>query len=208
MKYHNAYEGIRKIFTAQILSIISIGLLFLSSLLIILSLPGPVVSAVFSVGATVLSILALILELIGLKKASYDDGNFNTAFVIAIAMLIIACVNGLIGAVTVGTASDFANIFSTVLGFFIIFYIIEGIKALAGQLYNGEMVTRGKNIVTIFAAVYICSIVCNLVTVFVKNPAVIGIFGFISIGVLVAQLVAYILYLAYLSGAKTMLYCG
>ena len=127
MTFPNAYNGIKKVFTAQIMSLISAGCIVFGSLLalgsgVALSVTGVAGGGFFIIAGAVLSLLALIFNLIGLYTAAKDEPSFNTAFALSVVELIVGIVLGIIQNFN-GVFSIISSIVSLVLGIFILKYV-------------------------------------------------------------------------------------
>ena len=206
MTFSNAFEGIKKVFLAEILVLIGLGCTILGGLIsgvsaIGGSLTGVGGGVIFIVGGAVLSILALIFNMIGLSRASRDESSFKTAFICTLINLIVAVVFGILSVFMGVIVSTIASILNAAFSIVILIYVFRGIGILAAKLNREDVPKFGK-------PVMILMIVVNGVTIFTSLMTLLGASGFVSVlSVLsgIAGIVAYILYLVYLNRAKHML---
>ena len=101
MKFPNAFSGVRKIFSAEIVELIGLLLLAAASIPAVIlqsnenvSLGVAVVALVFGIASAVLLVIGAILNIVGLVKAGKDEANFKTAlsYVVISAVLAVASV--------------------------------------------------------------------------------------------------------------------
>lgn len=124
MKFPNAYSGVKKIFTGEILSIIGIALLIITAVLALVAAAAGIATetadaqtasalsavaggfligtVVFGAGCAVLMIISFILQIVGVSKASKDEPRFKTAFFLIMVGIISTSVS-----ILTETASSF-----------------------------------------------------------------------------------------------------
>ena len=94
------------------------------------------------IAALVLSIIAFIFKLIGIKRAGRDEERFNTAFIFAIFSLVLTVVTYIITSIT-GTTTiwdDLIKTIATLFELFVTIYIVNGIQAFGKKLGHDELV--------------------------------------------------------------------
>ncbi len=117
MRFPNAYQGVKKLFTSEILNIIAGFLLFIGAIAAVIAgagvasaanqdaltgtqtaaiLGGGAITAVFMVGGFVISIIAYIMMIVGLNNARKDDSNFNNAFIFVFVSLGLSVLSSFI----------------------------------------------------------------------------------------------------------------
>lgn len=221
MEFPNAYAGVKKIFTAEILSLIAAfsGILtvvftyFLSKTVVdeeVVSDGAAAVSlggaAIFALATAVLGIIAFILTIIGSKKASADEPGFKIVFNLILVGIAVSVASGILSsALKDNTVNNIVSIVSDAIDLAVTIYIIQAIRNLAVKLGDAEMDKKGNNIYKLIVLVYSIVVIARLITTFTGSKAgtiVAGIFG-ITAGVL--EIVKYVLYLIYLNKAKKML---
>ena len=215
MKFPNAYAGVKKIFTAEILSLIAavcstIALALTATTLIAAASDnetGTLASigglAVFGVAVIVLAIIAFILQLVGTINGSKDESAFRIAMFLIIAGIVISGASSFFS--NNATAKSILTILSDAVSLGVTVYIIQAIKNLAERLTNSEMMAKGDNIFKIILIIYALIIIARIITLIFQNTAgVVAAVVFIVIaGIL--EVVQYVLYLMYLAKAKKML---
>ena len=212
MTYPKAYNGVKKIHTAQVLSLISSILGFVVAILGILGivfLPstegGSIVFALIAliVGliAAVLAIIAYILEIIGLKNASHDDNSFYTAFIFAIIGLVLIVLSTIFSVLKVanGFGDDIATIFTEFSSIIICAFVTIGVRNLASQLGQDA-----RSVAILQAVILALAIIANIISLLTGNAAVM-VSGIIALIGAVLTIVFAIVYLVFLGKAKKML---
>jgi len=228
MKYPNAANGVKKIFTAEILALIGgvcAGLTLLMSLLVVESaenisqgnitdlstgsyLAGGAAAVIFALAAGVLIIIAFILNVIGVNKASKDEegsGNFKIAFII-IFVGLAASVLGTALNTTAPSISKFCSTAGQVCNLISTYFILEGISEFAKKLGNETLADKALKMIY---AILCCQLL-GIVIESVPNFAGAGTFAagiaiaLVLVGVALS-IIAYVLYLKILSEAKKML---
>lgn len=224
MKFPNALAGVKKIFIAEILALISafctiMTIVFAYFLSKTVTAAGEVTSegaavaglggvAIFGMAMTVLVIISIIFSLIGTKKGSLDEPGFKMAFYLIIASLVISLAEGIVTSfVANAIVSNIFSIVGDVVKILITVYIIQAIINLAGKLGDDAMQKKGNTIFKIIIAVYALQIIAKIVTMITgtANETGLIISGVILIVAAVLDIVQYIFYLMYLSKAKKML---
>ena len=215
MKFTNAYQGVKKIFAAEILSLISS-----ICATVMLALPvvalitaannsqgGTVASlggfAVLAIASMVLAIIAFIFKLIGVNKASKDEPSFKIALYLILAGIAVSVAGGIFN--SNATASSIFSALGEVVNLGVTVFIIQGIKNLAAKLGDEKMVKKGDTIFKYIIAIYLLVIIAQIVTMILQNGAalVVALVVIVISGIL--EIIQYILYLIYLSKAKKML---
>ena len=124
MKFPNAYNGVKKIFTAEILSLIGTISLIIAAILVLAT--GAMVEtgaadaavnetmgmaagfAIFGLVGSILMLVAFIMNLVGILSARKDEGLFNTALAFTIIGIVAAVLTSLFSKNEL--FSDFAQI--------------------------------------------------------------------------------------------------
>lgn len=211
MKFPNAYNGVKKLFTAEILSLIGIIALAIAAFAGLFTM-GAVeaeekmigaaslgVAAVFAIAGGVLAIIALIFEIVGLTAGSKDEAFFKTALSFAVTGVVVQALASFVSAEIV---QRFANTFVPVARVLLTYYVISAISALAKKLHDDGMVQRAKGVITIVYVTFGVTILAQVLSQFVvtgKAADVIELIGY------ALEIVQFIVYLSYLSSAKKML---
>lgn len=211
MKFNNAYEGVKKIFTAEILALIAAAATLITVLAAIgtigaSSVGGAVAglgfTAIFAIAAAIIAVIGFIMQIIGVNKASLDETSFKIALYLIIGGIIVSLIGGFINN---GTVKSIFNILGDVINLAITIYIIQGIKNLAAKLNNNEMIAKGDNLFKIILAIYVIMIIARIITLISggTTASVIAVVFAIIAGIL--SIIQYVFYLLYLKSAKEML---
>ena len=204
MRFPNAYSGVKKLFTAEILELIAAVLLVIMLIAVGAGSTGEIsadastaavgVAGGLAIIAAILAIVAVVLNLVGLNQASHDEQkSFRTAFFFALIELVASALSNFLG--------DKTDIFDLVvkictIGVFV--YTVGGISNLAKQYGNNKMVSLGNKILILeVILVALTAILEHLPKGNAANTAA-AISSILTI-------VVYVIYLVYLSKAKKML---
>lgn len=215
--FPNAYDGVKKIYLSEILSLIAVIIGFISGIAAVVGYKATEagaesvgLSAAFVGGGIVFVIamivifVAFILSIIGVNKASIDEPCFKKAY----AWIAVE----LIGSIAVNMTKDGsvlnlgADIIYQVAGILVTLYVIEGIISLAKRMEKTDIAAKGTKVRNTILTVYIIALIFTIVSGFMSQSetmvAVAGIIGLIG---LIITIVAYVMYLKLLSKAKNML---
>ena len=146
--------------------------------------------------------IAYILTLVGIISAMKDEASFKTALIFAVIGLVAA---GVASVFSTGVTGSIMQIVSNFANLMVTLYVVQGIVNLAAKLNDSDMVARGNKARWILTIAYCLPIIASLVaSILAINKA--GVAAAV-IGLITAllTLVAYFIYLAYLSAAKKML---
>ena len=204
MKFTNAFEGIKKIFIAEILALIAsvcltITLAFTALGYVsakTLSTTGAVASlggmAFFGIISAVIAIIAFVLKIMGVNKASMDEPAFKIVLYLIIGGIAVSILGGFIPN---NTVKSIFSVISDVVSLAITIYIIQGIKNLAAKLNNNEMITKGDTIYKIIIAIYAIIILARIITLIFNGTAsyVVALVFIIIAGIL--SIVQYVFYI-------------
>ena len=217
MRFPDAFSGVKKLFTAEILQIIGVVAMGLSAIFLVLlgtsidadnavtGLGSFALMSIFAIGGVVVLIIAAILELVGLAKAGKDNKNFSYALYCVIVGIVFVIVGSFFQSSnpTVYSMCESANkildLISTIL-------IIQGVMNLADNLGDTEMVVKGAFIFKVIMGIYIFAIIGSITYAFMYPFLFLRFIGVICMCVsLVLTVVSYVLFIAYLARAKKML---
>lgn len=220
MRYPDAHNGIKKVYTAEIMTLLSTVLLLVGSIVAVFGLSGSnagqisediAAGSVLGGGALlliagVLSLIALILNLIGLHSAAKDEKNLKTAFAMALAALIAALVSGCIG-VSGGQslAGSLINELSSIFSLFVVFYVIRGVSNLAVSLNNTQLQARGKTVTTLILVCLAASLVFSIFRTISGSATMTAVTGVCAVLAALTAIIGYVLYLSFLKKAVRML---
>ena len=224
MSYSNVSLGMKKLFRAEILSLIAAvltGLAVIFSILtvasasaadqgvegsIIVAIGGGIGLIVFFIAAAVISIIAFILKIKGVNLAGKDEANeskqyFKSAFVcIMLALVCSACSAIFTTNQNVGSALNSA---SSILDLCSTYFILFGISNFADKIGNAALSAKAQKLVWIIVITQLIAIIAQIIAQYATGAlgAVLAIT--LSIIGTVLTIVQYIMYLSVLSKAKT-----
>ena len=215
MQFPNAAKGVKKIYTAEILELISNIALLVAAVLALVALgslgadsaggflAGGLGATVLGLGALVLGIIAFFMTLSGINAAKLDEPQFKNALialVVGIALQIAAsCFSNELVKSLCGSLGNACDLLVTI-------YIAKGVGALADKLSNAELSAKCQNFVKLLTGLWCVAIVLKAVGGFLKNnvaTATIG--GIIAIVALVVAIVAYFIFIGLLKKGAEML---
>ena len=211
MKYPNAFKGVKKLYTAQILSLIATIALLITAFAALFMVGAAEaeelgigaaslgVAALFGLAAAVLAIIALIMKIIGLNAGAKDEPLFKTALSFAVAGIVVNALNAVL---TSEIIQRIASTFAPVAEVLLIYYVVSAIRSLADKLGDSDMVQRAKGVITIVYVTFCVGILAQVLGQFVltgKVADVVEIVGY------VLEIVEFVVYLSYLAKAKKML---
>ena len=212
--FKNAYEGVKRIYKAEILALIGSVLLLIGSIISAFGLrtgentasgEGLLVGGGLLVNAAaILMIIAAIMNIVGVSRALKDESAFKNAL---IALLCGIAANILVSAFSNNpTINNIGKAMVNVTEILASYYICTGIINLAGHLGDSDVSARGTKVRSILMGIWIASAVLNvLATLFGTNETMKVVIGIIAIVTGIISIVAYFLYIGLLGRAKDML---
>ena len=210
MRFPNAYEGVKKIRTANILSIIVVLISFVAALMIGVaaasaaggSVNGALGSVAFAgtlgLAAGVLAIIAFIMQIIGINKAKIDDAEFSKAMTFLIIGIVASVISSVVSNAIVKAVFSLA---SSACSVYVTFCIIAGVASLAVQAGDSAFAATANSakntILILLVAEFLLSFVSGLLTGTITI--------ILSVCSLIAGIVGLVMYLKVLKGAEEML---
>lgn len=212
MRFPNAFAGVKKIRTAEILSLIAAIALVVVAILSIIgissaaadSVGGALASlagvGVLSIGAAVLGIIAFIMNLVGISAASKDEPQFKNAMIAVIVSIVASVVAQLVGT---GILKSIVTLVSEIGELCATIFIIQGITSLAAQMDDEAVKARAATILKMIVCVYVLILIADIIVLIIPaGTLVAGIVGLIAA---VLSMIQYFFYLGLLKKAVTML---
>lgn len=223
MKFPNAYAGVKKIFTSEILHLISVLLMMVAAIAAVFGgagliaagdsaamtdaeaaavLGGGFLSILAISAGAVIAIIAFILQIVGIGNAMKDEPYFKTAFIFVFVGIACTIVYSCFNALTPDNLF-LINLFralAQIANLVVFIYVVGGIQRLASKLGNADVESKGSTIFTLLIIIYLIAFVASIVSMFAPTVA-----SILAICVLVLDLISYIIFLIYLSKAKNML---
>ena len=215
MTFPNAKKGIKKIFTGEILMLISVVLTTVSAVALLvvnaqkdsagdtavgISAVGLIV---FSLAAALMTIAALTFSIIGVIQTSKDEPLFKGVIYVmlfSLAVIVVSAVfteNQVINKLS-SIISDISGTITTVL-------IVIGIGRMAEKLGDDAVFRKGQTLLKIIVWIALLTVIMKAIAAFTPYTAmmVIEIIMLLATGIL--EVVQYFLYLSFLNRTKKML---
>jgi len=214
MKFPNAYSGVKKLFYAEIVSLIAEAVAVLAAFFLVLAGAGVVILAVPALTLSLISgfamIVVFIMQLVGLVQGSRDSNYFRVALYLVLAAIAIGFISSLLQSFSATKnlpkmVFSVLDTFTTIANFFTIVWVIYGVADLAKKLNNKAQEEKGNKLAFYICILYSASVVLGFLPAFKATGAlatVFAIFGFIAV---VVELIIYINVLIYLHRATKML---
>ena len=215
MQYPSAHSGVKKLFIAEIISIVG-GVLGLVAAIIstvfvnaAADAPGLIAAGSVLLVTGFIMVVAFILQMIGLLQAGKDEPNFRSGFWIAIFGIVISLVAAILRSIT-GVPELLCSILeslSSVASIVVLIFTLSGVANLASALGDNDMFEKGRALINWITILFVVSIVLGLFPSFFANPNE-GIKIMLSVMAIVAALVELVIYiniLIYLYKAIKML---
>ena len=218
MSYENARNGIGKVFTAQVLNIIATICSLVMGILGAVAIASAAAESTGGVAASgigvllltiavsVLSIIAFILELVGLNKAGQDSEQLKKAFTIAIVGLIVAILFGILGAAfsSASWVKSLGDLVGSIIGLLVTYNVLFGCAGL-----KSELTDKANSTWKMYMIVLILDIVLAIVAVILGAMGVTTVSAIATIILVVCDfvfdIIAYFMYISFLSKAKNTL---
>ncbi|MBQ3285671.1 MAG: hypothetical protein IJH40_08530 [Ruminococcus sp.] len=217
MSFPNAYQGVKKLFTSEILNIISGICLAIAAISAAVMgagamsaenanaitdgqaaavLGGGIAATIFLVAGVIIALIAYILMIVGIGKGMKDEPAFKTAFIFVFVGL--AC--NLVGSFIPGTFGSILKSLGQICTLIVFIFIILAIKNLALKLNDESVVKTGNTILYILVVIYVLTFIASIVSIWA-----VGVASVLAIIAAVLNVISYIIFLVYLSKAKKML---
>jgi hypothetical protein len=215
MKFPNAAKGVKKIFTAEILSLIAALLSIVGIAMMIITRAAEeshaenatVVAGLGTIAllaaAAIIILIAGIMSLVGIINASKDDGAFKAALIAILIGVCAAIVSGIFSQNS--TVQSICQIVQNLMNIFSTVFVIQGISNLAVKVGNTQVASQAKTILAIIVVIYVLSLIASILVVVFGGQFASVTAGIIAVVALVLDVIAYIVYLSLLSKAKKIL---
>jgi hypothetical protein len=207
MKFENAKKGIKRVYNAEILSIIA-GIIAIVAAVLILVLGTvnkegkanitDVISLISLIVAGIIAIIAYFLNIVGIVNASKDSEDFKNALYVLIAGIVVSLLSTILSKKFPSLSSGL-NITENVCELLVSYYIINGCTSIAHQIGKADVEESGKRTMRLFITVWIISIAIQALGKIIervsKTQVLSIIAGLLAIVALVLGLVCYIIFL-------------
>ena len=215
MKFPNAAKGVSKIFTAEILGLISFVLLGIGSIAVIGSAVGSgdkvsnvavgsmaVGGILVTIGAIIM-IVGAIINIVGLVQAGKDEKFFKYALYAMIIYIILSLIVNI--ALSASGYKDYVSNGGTLINLIVNVLVIQGIINLANAKQDAKVASKGLLIFKLIIAVTVLEIIASIIGAATQSTAAAVVVLVLAIAALVLGIVRYFMYLSMLSNAKKML---
>ncbi len=213
MTFPNAAKGIKKLFIAEILALIA-GVALGCSVFVTESVVsetatnGEVTLVVAFLGiGSILFVISLIIQLIGIANASKDEEAFRSALYMVFFTMIVAVAGAVLAYLFPNNSflNNLPTVIENLADILITFLIIGGISSLGEKLNDVELQEKAAKLLGIILAVIVFKFIGNGVLLLFKENIAKVIITVLGIMIIILNLIQYILYLTLLARAKNTL---
>lgn len=207
MQFPNALEGVKKIYKAEIIALIGGIVGFVAAILALVgaksgSVGGLAGGGFLIIAASVLFIIAFIMNIVGLNKAKPDEENFKNALYMVLVGIVLSIVVGATkeGALIHTLGESLSNICNLLVNYLVATALLN----LANRLGDAAVAQKAKTVRTLLTVVWIIALVLQVIGNTFTAKA--GTIAFILVLIAsVIEIIAYIIYLVLLGKARRML---
>lgn len=213
MKFPNAAKGIKKLFTAEVLYLISVILIGIGTIFALVSQSKEGFSAVIlssvAVGGIIV-IVALVLQIVGVIQASKDEASFKGVIYVTLFGIAVSVVASLLSALFRDNAilPSISNLVSSIVSVISTVLIILGICNLMNQIGKQDLVVKGGKVLRIVVWLAILSLIMRFINIFLPRnfddakPLAKVIVLCLCILAVILEIAEYVLYISLLSKAS------
>ena len=212
MTYPDAYKGVKKIFIAQILALITVVMAgvvngLTSGVEKAFDITDETMALAGSLGIAVLviGILVIIMYLIGLRQAGRDEIYFRSGFTFAVIELIGSIAKAIGEYTKLDKLTDIGGLVEQVAEILVIVYVIYGVIHLAQQLDNDKVVGHGRRLLSLVTIMLLVSLIIRAIANYVTSESAEEVLGIAIIAASIVILIAYFIYILLLGRAVKML---
>ena len=217
MRYPNAQKGVKKVFIAEILTL----------LVSVLALIGAVTAAVgieaqgtlseeavtgtligggaLVLTAGVLGLVSLIINLVGLRQGGKDEPGMRYAFIMAVLALVSSVAGEAINANGTSTLGNMVTDLGGLFNFLVVVFVIASLIRLAELLDNKKMVSKGNRLDTIILFCLLAAFLLEITPRVFSSSISENMVSVLGIAAALCAVIGYILYLGFLKNAVQML---
>lgn len=193
----NAREGVKKLFQAQVIELIVAAIAFI--LLIIVKIPGipeavVAASGVISLVTIVASLIAFVLQLLGLRIGGEESKLLNLGFWVVVISLVITLADAIMQlARAPKLATDICEIAVGLCQVLVSYFILAGVAEICLKFGEEKLAKKGQLLAYIGLALYALGVILSAVSYFVSTADEVGL-AIIAILAIVGSLVELICY--------------
>lgn len=214
MKFPNAYNGVKKIYLAEVVQILA-AVMGISLIVVLvannvtlgaeeMSLENmpEILTPVFGIGAACFALIAFILNLFGVMSARKDDNNFKMAFF----AILTGIVCSIAGAVFNSNESlkHWMEAGGTLGSLFASYFVLSGIASLAGKYPDNTMMSLALKARARLAGTFGATVILQAIVSLFRIPNY-TVLSTLCVIIPLMQLVSYMLYMMTLARCKKML---
>ncbi len=213
MKFPNAAKGIKKLFTAEVLYLISVILIGLGTIFALVSQSSEGLAVIIlssvAVGG-IIAIVALVLQIVGVIQASKDEASFKGVIYVTLFGIAVSVVASLLSALFRDNAilPSISNLVSSIVSVISTVLIILGICNLMNQIGKQDLVVKGGKVLRIIVWLAILSLIMRFINIFLPRnfddakPLAKVIVLCLCILAVILEIAEYVLYISLLSKAS------
>ncbi len=207
--FPNASRGIKNVYRAEILDLISILAVVVGTILVVCSIATGSIGGILvlstlgiliMIGSLVLAIISFVKMLTGLRAAGMDDALFQKALICVIVSFGVQVVAVILSSVvknsTIG--NDIATIISRIADLAGTYFILTECSNLLEQRLKTQLADKGSNTRNMIVGLFGVSILFRIIPIFTTAVVVDVIFLIIYA---VISIIAYVKYLSFLKNA-------
>ena len=219
MTFPNAADGIKKLFIAEVLALISSIAIACS---VIFSKPVVSGEEVLDFAATgsevtivaillgiggIIALIAYILQMVGIAKAAKDEETFKKALYLIIFSILFSIAGSVLAYFYPENTllSNLGTVGTGVLDFLITFLVIGGIGMLGSKLNDEVLQDKSAKLLRIILLVIVLKVIGNIIVLIFKTNVTETVTTVLGVIILILTLIQYIVYLSLLTTAKRTL---
>lgn len=202
MSFPNAYKGVKKLFIAEILAIISALLVLVSAVLAAVGKNNePMIAAAggLLLATGIIFIIVFIIQLVGLHQGGKDEPQIKIAFMLTIFSVLLSLVATILssinGVAVLGEIARYVRIAVDIATVIALEYTLFGIAHLAKRLGNEKMERFGRTLAWIVCILFVISIVMDLYSGIMNSNVQEWVKTTITIAGIVAGVAEFVVYL-------------
>ena len=215
MRFPNAFRGVKKIWLAELLMLLAavVGIVLVVVIAANSTLVGEEVivnedavktpAAILGIGTTLIALIALVLNLLGLFNARSDDAAFRIALLVTVLGIVASAISA-IWSNNQGLVK-WMDTALTIFSMLASYYVLTGIANLAEQIPDAATKSLALKSRTLVEGTFCATAIFKLIINIFKIQDGSTIYTIMSIVALLLELVSYILYLRALAKGKKML---
>ena len=220
MRFPKAYNGVKLLFIAEILSLVVVTMAICLTLVALL--PDMGVMALCFLPALPMSIAAVVLIFVGLSSAKAEEPKFKTAMIFMICSLVSAFVMAFVMVFSMVLSIDFSvnppavpqpsgvfSVFPSIIGSILsacaFIFIASGVINLAEKLGDEAMAAAGRRFQRVYVVFTALSDIVNIVSYFVRRGSPNAAFNYTSLISFPLTLALAVITIVFLGRAKNML---